>query len=200
MNPRTILLSLAVLGAAGAVAGAGAFSAFSKTTSNDNNNVTAGDVTIGDNDAGSAAYSMPNAKPGDTDVHCIKVTYSGSLNSTVKLYRGATGGTAIDSDVNLVITKGTGSAFNCSDFTPAASGSSVYNGTLAGFTGTSWSNGTSLTNGAGSATWVAATGGTPDSNSVVTYKIQATLSASAPSSDQGLSTGTHSFTWEAQNN
>jgi hypothetical protein len=52
-----------------------------------------------------------------------------------------------------------------------------------------------VANRAGSNTW---TGG--GANDVVTFKVQATLQASAPSTDQGLTTGTHSFTWEAQNN
>ncbi len=187
---RKTLLSLVILGAAGGVAGTGAFSAFSNTTSNDNNTITAGTVTIADNDAGSAAYSLPTAKPGDSASRCIVVTFGGNLPSSVKLYRSAfTGSTGLESNVDLAITKGTGSAANCSDFTP---GTSVYSGTLSAFSATSWSNGMALTNASGSATW--------SQNDAVTYKIQATLQSSAPSTAQGLTTGTHSFTWEAQNN
>jgi hypothetical protein len=190
---RKALVSLAVLGSAGAVAGTGAFSAFSSTTSNDNNTITAGNVNISDNDAGSAAYSLSTAKPGDSASRCIIVTFTGNLPSSVKLYRSAfTGSTGLESHVDLVITKGTGSNSNCSDFSPAASGSSVYNSTLGSFSATSWSNGIALTNASGSSTW--------SQNDAVTYKVQATLQSSAPSTDQGLTTGTHSFTWEAQNN
>src|SRR5919206_2989559 len=108
---RKTLLSLAVLGIAGVVAGTGAFSAFSNTTSNDNNTITAGTVTIGDNDSGSAAYSLSTAKPGDSASRCIVVTFSGNLSSSVKLYRSAfSGSTGLESNVDLLIQKGTGTA------------------------------------------------------------------------------------------
>ena len=192
MTPlRKILLSLAIVGTVGAVAGTGAYSAFSKTTSNDNNTITAGDVTIGDNDSGSAAYSIATAKPGDSAEKCIKVTYSGNLGANVKLYRSAfSGSTNLEQHVDLTITKGTGNNTNCSDF---AAGSAVFStAALSTFSATSWANGISLTNGSGSANWA--------QNDAVTYRITAQLQASAPSTDQGLTTGTHSFTWEAQNN
>src|SRR5918912_1828681 len=106
---RKTLISLAIVGIAGAVAGTGAFSAFSKTTSNDNNTVTAGDVTITNDSPTTASYSLPAAKPGDTASRCIQVTYNGSLSSTVKFYRSAlSGNTGLESDIDLVITKGTG--------------------------------------------------------------------------------------------
>ena len=83
---RKVLLSLLVVGAIGSVVALGAFSAFSSTTSNDNNNFTAGTVTIADNDANAALYTLTNQKPGITTDRCIKVTYTGSLDSDVKLY------------------------------------------------------------------------------------------------------------------
>jgi hypothetical protein len=187
---RKTLLTIVVLGIAGAVAGTGAFSAFSKTTSNDNNTVTAGDVTITDNDSNSAAYSLPTAKPSDTASRCIVVTFSGNLASTVKIYRSAfTGSTGLESNVDLAITKGTGTAANCSDF---SAGTSVYSGTLTALSAPNFTNGIALTDQTGSAVW--------DNADAVTYKIQATLQAATPSASQGLTTGTHSFTWEAQNN
>jgi len=178
------------------VAGTGAFSAFSKTTSNDSNNITAGDVNLTDDDTGVAAYSLPNAKPSDSASRCIQVTYSGSLPSTIKFYRSAlSGNTGLESDTDLVITKGTGTASNCSDFAAAGTGSAIYTGTLSAFSATSFSNGVSVLNRAGSATWTNA-----GPNNVVTFKIQATLNAGTTSADQGKTTGTHSFVWEAQNN
>ena len=193
---RKTLLSFAILGIAGAVAGTGAFSAFSKTTSNDNNTVTAGDVTITNDSPTTASYSLPTAKPGDSAERCIQVTYTGSLSSTVKFYRGSlSGADGLEDDVNLTITKGTGTAANCSDFSAAGTGSAIYSGTLAGMTATDYSSGISVLNRAGSATWTNA-----GPNNVVTFRISATLSASTPSTEQGKTTGTHSFTWEAQNN
>jgi hypothetical protein len=193
MNPlRKTLLSVAVLGVAGAVAGTGAFSAFSATTSNDNNTVTAGTVTISDNDAGSAAYSMPAAKPGDTAERCVRVTYTGSLPSTVKLYRSAfAGSTGLESNVDLRIQSSpTGTAANCSDFgTPTTVFAQA---ALSTFTPTTFGTGITLNDQSGSATW--------SNGDAVTYRITATFQASAPNSAQGKTTGTHSFTWEAQNN
>jgi hypothetical protein len=122
------------------------------------------------------------------------VTYTGSLSANVHFYRSALSGTGLESDVNLVITKGTGTASNCSDFAAAGTGSAIYSGTLASFGATNFSNGVSVLNRAGSATWTNA-----GPNNVVTFKIEATLSASTPDADQGKTTGTHSFVWEAQN-
>src|SRR5918912_1585749 len=83
---RKTLISLAIVGAAGAVAGTGAFSAFSSTTSNDNNTVTAGDVTITNDSPTTASYSLPTAKPAESDSRCINAHYNRKLWSTVSFY------------------------------------------------------------------------------------------------------------------
>jgi hypothetical protein len=184
---RKILLTLVIVGAAGALASVGVFSAFSNTTSNTGNDFAAGTVTIGDNDAGNAAYDVSNAKPGSYDERCIKVTYSGSLTSTVTLYRsGFTGGTGLDDYVDLAVTKGTGDQGDCSDFSGSTS---VYAGELDAFPST-YGSGLSLTNGSGNAAW--------SQNDAVTYRVRATLQDD--NAAQGLTAGTHSFTWEARNN
>jgi Camelysin metallo-endopeptidase len=184
---RKILLTLATVGAAGALASVGVFSAFSSTTSNPGNEFAAGTVTVGDNDSGAAAYDVSNAKPGASDERCVKVTYSGSLSSTLTLYRsGFTGGTGLDDYVDLAITKGTGDQADCSDF---SAGTSVYSGELKAFP-SSFAGGLSLTNGSGNAGW--------NQNDAVTYRIRATLQDD--NAAQGLTAGTHSFTWEARNN
>ena len=69
----------------------------------------------------------------------------------------------------------------------------VYSGTLQAL-GTSFAdvNALSLTNQTGVAAW-----GNADA---VNYKIQASLPSGVSNSANGLSTGTHSITWEAQNN
>jgi len=183
---RKLLLTALVLGALGGAAGLGAYSAFSGTTSNPGDSFQAGTVTIGDNDAGQALYSVANQKPGDFAEHCIKVTYTGSLPATVKLYRSTfTSGTGLDAYIDLSVTKGTGSQFDCSDFSGSTS---VYSGTLSAL-GTSFGTGVSLSNASASTTW--------SQNDAVTYKVRATLQNN--NSAQGLVTGTHAFTWEAQN-
>ena len=189
-RPKKIALSLLVVAILAALVAFGVFSAFSATTSNNNNAFRAGSVTISDNHSASALYDVTGAKPGDSSTaSCIKVTYSGSLAATVKLYRSAfTGGTGLEPYVNLSITKGTGSQTNCSDF---VAGASVYSSTL-GALGTSFSDAAAitLTNQSGSATW--------NQNDAVTYKFVATLADN--NAANGKVTGTHSFTWEAQNN
>jgi hypothetical protein len=68
----------------------------------------------------------------------------------------------------------------------------VYEGTLSAFAtehGT-YANGIT-TNPASATKW--------ETNNAVVYKVTATVSASAPNSAQGATTGSHAFTWEAQN-
>ncbi len=114
----------------------------------------------------------------------------GSLPATVKLYRSAfTGGTGLDTYLDVNVTHGTGTNADCSDFTAAASGSSVYTGTLNAFN-TSFASGISLSNGAGAGAW--------GQNDAVTYKF--TVSLQDNNSANGLTSGVHSFVWETHNN
>lgn len=188
-KPRKILASLVVVGALAALAGLAVFSAFSSSTSNDNNTFAAGSVTIGNN-ATAPLYTVTGGKPGTTSTaRCIKITYSGSLPANVKLYRSAfTSGTGLDTYLDLTVTKGTGTAEDCSDFSGTTS---VYSGTLGGL-GTSFGTGSvSLTNASSSATW--------SQNDAVTYKFQASLASGVSNTANGKVTGTHSLIWEAQN-
>jgi len=184
-SARKVLWSVLVVAALGGLAAFGAFSAFSDTTSNPNNDFAAGTVTIGNN-ATSPLYSVSNGKPGTASTdRCIKITYSGSLPATVKLYRASLSGT-LGQYLDLTVTKGSGSQENCSDF---VAGSSVYSSTLQSFA-TDWSTGLALTNGSNSATW--------SNGDAVTYKFSAVIQDN--NAAKGLNTGTHSFTWEARNN
>lgn len=189
-----ILRTLVVLGVLACIAGAGVFSAFSSQTDNPGNVVTAGSVILADNDAGAATYKLTNAKPGDSQASCIKVTYTGTLDASVRIYTPTTIG-PLGPSVNLKIEPGTqtGSpAFpSCSNFTPDASGP-LFEGTLSSFASehNSFANGVADNPGA-SAKWV--------TNDSVVYRVTATLSASAPDSAQGQSTGEHVLRWEAQN-
>ncbi len=189
---RKLGLSMLVLVAAVAVVGIGTYSAFSATTTNSGNNISSGTVVLGDNDVNGAMYNVTNQKPGDTFQQCIKVDYTGSLSSTVKLYTASTIG-ALGPYIDLQIRTGSGSpAFpGCTGFSP--DGADLYSGTLANFasTYTNWSNGL-LDAGPGAASsWV-------NGNSVV-YRFTLTLQASAPDAAQNTSTGSHAITWEARN-
>jgi hypothetical protein len=189
---RKLALSSLVLAAAVAAIGIGTYSAFSSTTTNSGNNISSGTVVLGDNDSNSAMYNVTNQKPGDTFQQCIKVDYTGSLSSTVKLYTASTIGT-LGQYIDLQIRTGSGSpAFpGCTGFTPDAA--DLYSGTLANFgsTYTNWSNGLLDAGPGANTSWV-------NGNSVV-YRFTLTLQSSAPDTAQGLSVGSHAFTWEARN-
>jgi hypothetical protein len=184
---RKTLLSLLLVGALGAVAGIGTFSAFSATTTNDGNFFNAGTVAISDNDAGAALYQIPAATPGVPVVKCIQVTYTGSLDSTVSLYSSAVG--AIGPFVDLVIDKGTGMA-GFPDCTGFSSQGNLFTGTLGGFAGghTNFATGSVVAPGA-QTVW--------HQNDVLVYRFTLTLQ-NVPGAN-GQVSGSHSFTWEAQN-
>ena len=185
---RRILLSFIVVGAVATLAGLGTFSAFSSTTSNDGNQFASGTVVIGDNDLGAAMYSVSNKKPGDSVQACITLTYTGSLAADVKLYTASTIG-ALGQYLDLTIDKGSGSpAFpGCTGFTL---GSNIFSGTLQSFASGHNSYATGVVAYPGSQTqW--------NQNDTLVYRFTLTLQNN--NAAQGLSTGSHSFTWEAQN-
>src|ERR1700761_5591448 len=189
-----VLRTLLLLGIVACIAGAGVFSAFSSQTENPGNTITTGTVNIEDNDGNVAMYALTGAKPGESKTSCIKVTYKGSLPATVKLYTPSTIG-ELGPYVNLKVEAGTQttSTFpSCNEFTPLATGATLYEGTLTAFAtehGT-YANGIT-TNPASATKW--------ETNNSLVYRFTATLSASAPNSAQGATTGTHAFRWEAQN-
>lgn len=93
-----------------------------------------------DNDADTAMFTMSNMVPGSTEVGCIKVTYSGTLSSSVRLY-GTTSGTGLDQFLNLRVTRGTyvptePGFDSCGNFVAditdhlGAGGGVIYDGTL----------------------------------------------------------------------
>ena len=171
--------------------------AFSANTSNANNTIATGTVAIGDNDGGaSPVVTLSNARPGDTSSGCMKVTYTGSLSSSVRLYATVTG-TGLGQYLDLKITRGSSSdPFGvCTNFAADATNyigqgnGVVYSGTLAAFPSTY------------SAGLVDPIAGPPESwtqNEAHTYKIQVTLQASAPTAAQGLAANP-TFIWEARN-
>ena len=120
-------------------------------------------------------------------------TLSAVLSSMVFIASSSIG--SLGSHLTLVVTQGTGTVSfgsSCTNFTPDGSGAQIYNGTLSNFAATysNYASGLSLTNASASTTW-------SNGDSRV-YKFQITL----PSSDttgSGLNTGSHSYTWEAQN-
>ena len=187
------LLTLAVIGAAGSVAGFGVFSAFSSTTSNTGNDFTAGSVTIGDNDGSAAMFSaVTGSKPAVQVDRCIKVTYTGNLDADVKFYLSSGAAGSLSQYVDLTIQPVT---FVSPPAFPGCTGAvndgaALYTGTLASFRDTknSYASGVSDYPGAG-VKWV--------TNDAVYYKFSYTVQDNNLA--QGLTTNSHDFTWEARN-
>ncbi|MDH3729948.1 MAG: CalY family protein [Acidimicrobiia bacterium] len=162
-------------------------SAFSSTADNNGNQWTAGDVILEDDDSGAVMFTVGDMKPGDSDTHCIEVTYKGSLDANVKMHGSLTPtlGDGLDDFLNLTVRRGTpGNFADCGAF---VSSEVVYNGTIDGFV----LDHPDFDNGAG--TW-APTGGTPDDP--MTYEFVVTLQDA--NGAQGLTTIAN-FSWEAQN-
>ncbi|HEX8119849.1 MAG TPA: hypothetical protein VF549_01155 [Solirubrobacteraceae bacterium] len=187
---KSLLRTLLVIGAAGAVAAFGTFSAFSSTTENPGNKIDSGTVALGDNDSDSALYDVTGAVAGTTVDRCITVTYTGSLDADVKLYLPDAVG-PLAQYVNMTVESGTDptpSFGDCTGF--VADGAPIFTGTLAGFrtAHSGWANG--LVDNPGSATkWA-------QGNSL-TYRVQ--LAVQDDNNAQGKSTGTHRLMWEARN-
>ena len=127
---RKLLLTGALLAATGLTASLFTWAAFSATTNNGTNSWQAGSVTITHDDSGSAMFNVSGIVPGNTGQKCIKVTYSGSVAATVKLYRSAIGGTGLDSYIDLTVNKGSGSSGTNGDCTGFSAGSDIHTSTL----------------------------------------------------------------------
>ena len=190
--PRTksLLRSLLAIGAAGALAGFGTFSAFSSSTENPGNRIDAGTVVLGDNDADSALYGVTGGKAGTTVDRCITVTYSGDVDADVKLYLPDAVG-ALAQYVDMTVTPGTDATPSFGDCTGfVADGAPLFTGTLQSFRAahSGWANGLGDNPGA-TAKWA--------QGDEVTYRVQLTLQDD--NNAQGKVTGTHRLMWEARN-
>lgn len=190
---RQVLITILIVATVAALAGFGTFSAFSSTTSNSGNTFAAGTVFISDNDAGSAMYNVSNRKPGDTVQACILVTYTGTLPADVHLYTTSVI-SSLGPYVDLTVEKGTGSgAFpSCTGFTPQ---STLFTGTVSGFAAAnnSYASGIAVFPGA-QTQW------NQNDNLVFRFTLTQQDNNNANGAGAGpLTTGPHSFTWEARN-
>jgi hypothetical protein len=178
------------IAASGFLVSQASYAAFSANTNNAANNWTSGTVALADDDSGAAMFNATNLKPGSQGSKCITVTSSGTLPSVVRLYGAGSATTkALNTYLDVTITAGNGGSFgSCTGFTPLGSGANVFTGTLAAFAAQASDYATGLGN------W-ATTGGANETRS---YKIDYTLSSSAPNTAQGGSASI-GFTWEAQN-
>jgi hypothetical protein len=186
------VLPLGIIASAGLV-WQSSYAAFSGTTVNGGNTLTAGTVKLSDSANGTAILNAAALKPGDSGQACITLTYDGTLAANTKLYV-ANGDLSTTTPSNLapyltfMVDEGTGTAADCSDF---VAGANDYNsadaatGTLDDFASTS----TDFASGAGS--W------NPTANGQTrTYRF--TWAVQDTNAAQGLN-ATVQFTWEAQN-
>jgi hypothetical protein len=190
-----IFLTVAVLALMAGVAVFTTSAAFTATSSNPGNLIEAGTVSIGDSDAGTGKlYNALNQKPGSTNgptQACIRVTYGGSLASAVKLYRSAVTNGA---QFHLTVERGgttlsaPASDMNCTGFVAA---STAFDGGLDTFP-TTYAAG--VDGKVAGAAW--------SSGQSVDYRFSIyTVDDSTPNAHtSAVDTGSHSFTWEAQNN
>jgi hypothetical protein len=191
---RRIFVTMAVLALMAGVAVFTTSAAFTATSSNPGNRIQAGTVAIGDSDAGTGVlYNALNQKPGSGNgptAACIRVTYSGSLASAVKLYSSAI---SDGSSFRLKVERGDSLSspaanMNCTGFN---STSTPFDATMDTFP-TTYAGG--IDGKAGGAAW--------SSSDSVDYRFTVyTVDDTTPNAHTSAKdTGAHSFTWEAQNN
>jgi hypothetical protein len=198
MSRRKKLLATAfVVGVVGVLGGQATMSAFVARHANSGNTFASGTVKLDDNDNDTALLSLAAAQPGATDSGCLKVTYSGSLPSRVRLY-GTTTGSGLDQYLDLRITRGIYSPSepgfdSCTNFQPdgtnyiGAGNGVIYNGTLQGYAD-SYAAGLVDPLAASPETWT--------SGEAHVYRIEVTLQSNMAA--QGLN-ASQTFTWEARN-
>jgi predicted ribosomally synthesized peptide with SipW-like signal peptide len=187
---RRLLLTALIVGGLSALVGLGTYSAFTATTTNSGNSISSGTVTINQHTGATTLYNVTNQKPGDSVTKCVRVIYSGSITaSAVKLYASA--GITNGTQFNLEIDRGSGMTTldgtdSCAGFVQS---SVAYTGNL-GSLGSSYATG--VDGKAAAATW--ATSDAVDYRFIITQNDDPTANAHT----SALSSGTHSFTWEAR--
>jgi hypothetical protein len=178
---RKLLLTILVVASVGAVTGFGTYSAFSSTATSSGNSMQAGTVSIGDDHTAAAMLNLANAKPGDRTTGCIRVTYTGSLPATVRMYANPSG--TLAPYLKVTIERGSGGSYpGCTGFSPTGT---TFSGTMNTLP----------------ASWAAASDdplGTWNRNQAQSYRVDVQLDPNAPAAAQG-GTAALSLTWEARN-
>jgi hypothetical protein len=161
--------------------------AFTATTANSGNSVTAASIALTDNDAAAAMFAVTGLSPATNVDRCIEVTYTGTSAdpSMINLYMAAAPGGTLGQYLNLTIEIGVddGDAFSaCTNF--VATGAALFTGTIDSFRAahTNFANGLD--------TWDPA--GSPE-----TMKFRFRVSVQDNNLAQGL-TSTFAMTWEIQ--
>lgn len=191
---RKFLLSIVAVAALGSLVALGVFGLFSATTQNSGNEISSGTVSLTDNDAGSALVNITGAKPGDSWTRCVKVSYNGSLPADVHYY--TTGGTGpLAGYLHLTLIQGTDANATfpaCTGFAPDATNGNgmIYSGPALGGPAVSYETGATVLP-FGQTVW--------NQGDSLVFKCLVTLSAEAPDTAQGNTTGVFTIFWEARN-
>jgi len=166
--------------------------AFTAQTENSDNSLEAGDVTLTDDDAGSAMFTVTNMAPDDPAVvRCIEVTYAGSITDPgeVRLYSGGFTPTGtLANELQITVDVGTGSTTGLGDCSSFSLVANVFGpDTLANFD----SSHDSYLNGASG--WDPSS--TPETR---VFRFAIDLPSSATDAVQGDAVNDLVFTWEVQ--
>jgi hypothetical protein len=155
---------------------------FTATTDNQNNSFATGELNLSD-DAATAMFSVTAMEPGQSENHCITVTYDGTIPdpSGVKVYAAGavTDPDGVGDQLNLTIEE----AASC-----AGTFASTYTGTVSDFVATH----TNYGNGVG--TWDPSAVGQTQA-----YRFTVELDSAADDTFQGTSLTDLGFTWEIRN-
>jgi len=189
-----MLVAVVVAAAVATLAVGFTAASFMDSTSNAGSSFATGTVSITDNDAGAFMLALSSATPGNSDTSCITVTYTGSLDSSVRLYATVTG--TLAPHLQLTVSRGTdpSPSFDaCTNFTPDGAdyiGSGpgiVYSGLLSAYP---------TTYGAGI---VDPTSGSPETwTTSEAHSYRFVISLNNNPAAQGLSS-TATFRWQARN-
>jgi hypothetical protein len=128
---RTVVVAGLIAGvlASGMLVWGSSTALFRGTTANPVNSWTAGTVSISDDDAAAAMFTVTGILPGDSGTKCITVTYTGNVTANVRLYATLTG-TGLGTYIDTTIDQGTGGSFaSCTSFVSEVSTT----GTMASF-------------------------------------------------------------------
>lgn len=179
--PMRAVITLIALGVATAGIMAGSFAAWTAQSTNANNAVTAGTLTMTNDKNAAAVFAATNVVPGATGSDTVVVQNSGSLPMTVQLTQDTISATGIEGSLRLSIHDDTR---NWCVYPSNASGTcgsrGAWNGsgTLANFP---------LPAADGSAKWPA--------GQAHTFTLSWELVATSPNSDQGK-TGSFQLVWD----
>ncbi len=194
--PSVIVAGLVGLALVTALVTRASNAAFSATTDNTGNSFSAGTLTLTDDDSTTAMFSVAGMEPGDTQIECIQVTYTGTIGSpgAVKLYSGGLtdvpgsdpASDGLSDNLNVTVEEGTGgTSVSCAGFSSAST--IVPTTTLASLDTTY----TDYATGAGA--WTPT--GSPENRS---YRFTVELDAATPNAEQGASTNSVAFVWEVR--